>query len=119
MVNMVLSSLRFTFTKQLSSFVDRLATFFRFTRVITYSNTPRLYSQWLNSVIYWLINHCTDRARTGVTSFGRQFDFHDVIYHKRHCNVDNRRRNVVLQLLDVQIIRKNMRFSLNNGCGKF
>ena len=22
------------------------------------SNTDRLYSQWLNSVIYWLINHC-------------------------------------------------------------
>ena len=59
------------------------------------SNTPRLYSQWLNSVIYWLINHCTDWARTGVTSFGRQFDFHDVIYHKRHCNVDNRRCSVV------------------------
>ena len=39
------------------------------------SNTPRLYSQWLNSVIYWLINHCTDRARTGVTSSGRQFEF--------------------------------------------
>ena len=26
-----------------------------------YSNTPRLYSQWLNAVIYWLINHCTYR----------------------------------------------------------
>ena len=51
------------------------------------SNTPRLYSQWLNSVIYWLINHCTDWARTGVTSFGRQFDFHDVIYHNRRRNV--------------------------------
>ena len=61
-----------------------------------------------------------------MTSFGRQFDFNDVIYHKRHCNVDNRRRNVdnrrrnvVLQLLDVQNIRKNMRFSLKKGCGKF
>ena len=53
-----------------------------------HSNTPRLYSQWLNSVIYWLINHCTDWARTNVTSFCRQFDFHDVIYH-------NRRRNAV------------------------
>ena len=59
------------------------------------SNTPRLYSQWLNSVINWLINYCKDWARTGVTSFGRQFDFHDIIYHKRNCNVDNRRRNVV------------------------
>ena len=28
-------------------------------KIITISNTPRLYSQWLNSVIYWLINHCT------------------------------------------------------------
>ena len=25
----------------------------------------------------------------------------------------------ILQLLDVQIVRKNMRFSLNKGCGKF
>ena len=46
----------------------------------THSNTPRLYSQWLNSVIYWLLNHCTGWARTKVTSFSRQFDFHDVIY---------------------------------------
>ena len=53
-----------------------------------YSNTPRLYSQWLNSVIYWLINHCMDWARTGVKSFGRQFDFHDVIYHNRRLNVN-------------------------------
>ena len=56
---------------------------------------PRLYSQWLNSVISWLINHCTDWARTGVKSFGRQFDLHDVIYHIWHCNVDKRRCNVV------------------------
>ena len=26
-----------------------------------------------------------------MTSFGRQFDFHDVIYRKRHCIVDDRR----------------------------
>ena len=44
--------------------------------------------------------------RTGVTSFGHQFDFHDVTYHIRPYNVDTRRRNVVLQLLDVQSIRK-------------
>ena len=30
-----------------------------------------------------------------MTSFGRQFYFHDVIYHLWHCNADNRRRNVV------------------------
>ena len=38
---------------------------------VSYFNTPHTYSQWLNSVIYWLINHCTDWARTCVTSFGR------------------------------------------------
>ena len=40
---------------------------------------------WLNSVIYWLINHYTDWTQTGVTSFGRKFDFHVVIY----CNFGN------------------------------
>ena len=25
----------------------------------------------------------------------RQFDFHEVIYHKQRCNIDSRRRNVV------------------------
>ena len=77
--------------------------------------TPRLYSQWLNSVIYRLINHCTDWTGAGVTSFGRQFDFLDV-YLIRHCNVDIRRRNVILQLLDVQNVRKNTCYSLNKGC---
>ena len=72
----------------------------------TNSNTPRLYSQRLDSVIYWLINHCTDWARTGVTSFSCQFDFHDVIYHIWHCNIDNRRHNVLLKPLDIQNIRK-------------
>ena len=62
---------------------------------IVHSITPRLYSQWLNSVNYWLINHCMDLAWTGVTSFGLQFDFHDFIYRIRHCNIDNRRLNVV------------------------
>ena len=46
-------------------------------------------------------------------------DFHDVIYHKWHCSVDNRRRNVVLQLLDVPNVSKNTRFSLNKSCGNF
>ena len=32
---------------------------------------------------------------TDMTSFGRQFDFHDAIYHIQHCNVDNRQCNVV------------------------
>ena len=64
---------------------------------------------------YWLINHWTDWARTSVTSFGRKFDFHDVLYHIWHCNVDNRRRNIVL----TTIVRKNTRFSLNKSCRKF
>ena len=59
------------------------------------SATPHPYSQWLNPVNYWLINHCTGWTRTGVTSFGRQFDFNDVTYHIGHCNVDTRRGNVV------------------------
>ena len=58
------------------------------------SNTGRLYSQWINSVIYWLINHCSELARSSVTSFDRQFEFHDVIYHIEPYNVGNRRRNV-------------------------
>ena len=49
----------------------------------------------LNSVINWFINHCTNSARIGGKSFGRQVDFHDVIYHIQPRNVDNRRRNVV------------------------
>ena len=58
------------------------------------SNTPHLYSQWLNSVIYWLIDHCTDRTRTGVTSFDRQFEFSWRHLSHRHCYVDYRRCNV-------------------------
>ena len=42
-----------------------------------------------------MINHCTDWARTSVTSFGSQFDFNDVTYHIEYCNVDTRRCNVV------------------------
>ena len=34
-------------------------------------------------------------GREWVTSFGHQFDFHDVIGHVQPCNVDNRRGNVV------------------------
>ena len=54
-----------------------------------------------------------------MTSFGRQFDFHDVIYHIRYCNVDSRRIMLFLQLLEVQNVRKNMSFSLNKSHGKF
>ena len=80
----------------------------------TDSNTPRLYSQWLNSAIYWSINHCTDRALTGVTPFGSPVDFHDVIYHiPQTLTIDGVAS--FLQLLDVQNVRKYMRFSLNNS----
>ena len=59
------------------------------------SNTDHLYSQWLNSVIYWLKNHCTDWSQTGVMSFGRQFDFHEVIYLIQPFKIDYRLHNVV------------------------
>ena len=52
-------------------------------------------------------------------ALGRQFDFHDVIYHIRHCYIDNRQRNMVLQLLDVQNVRRNTHFSLDKSCMKF
>ena len=35
-------------------------------------------------------------ARTCVTSFGRQFDFYDVICHLQPCSIDIRWRNVDL-----------------------
>ena len=60
-------------------------------QIIWYSNTPRLYSQWLNSVIYWLINHCTDRPdviRAQILFSWRHLSL-------RHCNVDNKRHTVV------------------------
>ena len=70
------------------------------------SNTPRLYNQWLNSVIYWLINHCTDWARTGVTSLGRQFDFmtSSIPYSIVTLTMDG--VTSFLQRLDVQNVRK-------------
>ena len=34
-----------------------IALFMKKLCLINYSNTPRLYSQWLNSVIYYAINH--------------------------------------------------------------
>ena len=48
------------------------------------SCTPPPYSQCLNLVIYWLINHSTDWAQIGVTSIGPQFNFQDVTYHIGH-----------------------------------
>ena len=54
-----------------------------------------------------------------MTSFGSQFDFHDVNYHIWHCNVDKRWRIVVLQLLYVHYVCKSTCFSLNKNSGKF
>ena len=55
-----------------------------------------------------------------MTSFDRQFDFHDVIYHIRHCIVDTQLTidgvTSFLQLLDVQNVHKNTRYSLNKSC---
>ena len=50
-------------------------------------------------------------------SFGRQFDFHDIIYHihVQPCNVDNRRCNVIFKLMDVQSLCKNTGFSPNTS----
>ena len=51
-------------------------------------------------------------------SFGRQFDFHDIIYHVKPCNVDNRRcYTLILQLSDLQNICKNTCFSPNKSFG--
>ena len=58
--------------------------------------------------------HLPKQQITAMTSFVRQFDFHDIIYHIQHCNFDNRRQNV-LQLMDVQNERKNVRCSPNKS----
>ena len=41
-----------------------------------------------------------------MTLFGRNFDFHGVIYDVQPCNVDNRWRNVILLILDFSNVRK-------------
>ena len=51
--------------------------------------------------------------------FGRQFDFHNVIYHIEPCNVGNRRPDVVFTNNVIQNVLKNMRFSPNKSRGKF
>ena len=54
-----------------------------------------------------------------MSSFGRQFDFHDVTYHMRPCHVDNDGVTSSLQLLDFQNVCKDTSFSPNNSYGKF
>ena len=73
-------------------------------------------------MIYLLINCFTDWVQTGVTSFGRQFDFNDLIYHIQTVSlamltIDG--GTLFLQLIDEQNVRKNMRFSPNKSYGKF
>ena len=89
------------------------------TYIVDNSNTSCLYSQWLNSMIYWLINNCTDWAQIGVTSFGHQFELHNIIYQIQPCSIVNIWQNVALQLMDVQSVRKNTRFSPNKSYRKF
>ena len=54
-----------------------------------------------------------------MTSFGRQFEFHDVIIIYRIVKLTIDGVMSFLQLLDVQNVRKNTRFSLNKSWGKF
>ena len=66
-----------------------------------------------------LINHRTDWAQTGVTSFSRQFMFmaSSITYSIIALTIDGVKS--FLELHDVQKIRKNTRFSLNKSCRKF
>ena len=59
----------------------------------------------------------TDWAQTGVTSFGRQFDFHDVICHISLVTLTIDGETSFLQLMDAQNVHKNMCFSPNKSYG--
>ena len=54
-------------------------------------------------------NHCTDWARTGVTSFGCQFDFHYVIYRIEHT-IDG--VTSFSQLMDIKKMYVRIRISV-------
>ena len=57
-----------------------------------------------------------------MTSFVTNLIFRMSSITKPHCNIDNGQRHSdasFLQLLDVQNVCKNMRFSLNKICRKF
>ena len=51
-----------------------------------------------------------------MTSFDRQFDFHDVIYRPR--NIENRQCNVDSQLLDFQKVKLHVSVQ-TKSCGIF
>ena len=53
-----------------------------------------------------------------MTSFGRQLDFHDVIFAYDILTLTIDGVTSLLQLLDVQNMRKTTRFSLNKSYGK-
>ena len=52
-----------------------------------------------------------------MTSFGRQFDFHDIIFTYGIVTLTIDGLTSFLQLLNIQNIRKNTRFSLNTIAG--
>ena len=70
------------------------------------------------SDLFWLINHCTDWERTGVTSFGRQLIFimSSITNNLVILTIDGIKS--FLQLMGVQNIRKNMRFMQTRVTGK-
>ena len=59
--------------------------------------------------------HLTDWAQTGVTSFDRQFDFHDVIYHIQPLTLTIDGVKSFLQLME----NVDKHFSPNKSYGKF
>ena len=76
------------------------------------SNTSRLYSQWLNSVIYWLINHCTywrDFIQPPVWFLMTSYIMYIIL----------RRRYVVFTTTGVKNVRKNTCFSRKKNVGNF
>ena len=64
------------------------------------SNIARLCSQWLNSVIYWMRNHYTNKLDVIYRRFCHQFDVYDVDYPIRPYNIDIRWRKFVLTAND-------------------
>ena len=53
----------------------------------------------------------------GVTSYGRQLDFHDAIYQIQPCNIDNRHVTSFLQLTYLKIcISVRTRVMGNSNC---
>ena len=75
------------------------------------SNTDRLYTQWLNLVIYWLMNHCTEWHDI------IQFMMSSITYSLVMLTIDGVMS--VSQQMDIQSVHKNKGFSPNKSYGKF